>query len=512
MVVFIKKEVSFKLDAIGLAVVLCFISVCSQYAFGKIASFGIAWIYALYLLGFFLAILAGSAWQQKDTSQCVDFIFLSVLFAGLLSVVVQLFQLFELGLCSGLVRSLDSSRYSANLGQPNQLGSLLVLGILACAWFHIRNSLNGMIWTFLAIVLAFGLAMTGSRAGLLNMAFLSAGLLFFRGEIKAAKLFAGSITLLGSYFCFVFFQPWVLLKNYFGYVSVEVVVRTFVDQARIQIWEGLIASRDDYLLSGYGWGQIPSAQTFYANPQLDLNNLIHQSHNLFFDLVLWAGLPVGLILFGLFFFWMFKLLYKLNDIRVIIMAFFLFALFTHSMLEFPLYYAYFLLPAGLMVGAVSQLTGALAIKVPRFMVVLILVFSTVAYSVTVKDYLVVEKGFLGLRFKQNGIQGVEPFPADSIVVLTHLRDHINFTTIDPVLNHSETDIGLGYEVVSSFPSALGIYNLAAMLAFSGRSQEAEFWLNRICKINNKSQCQIMQDYWVRLVKQNPSISRVRFEP
>ena len=239
--------------------------------------------------------------------------------------------------------------------------------------------------------------------------------------------------------------------------------------------------------------------------------MVVQSHNLFFDLVLWVGLPVGFILFGLFFLWAFKLLYKLNDIRVLLMVFFLLVLFVHSMLEFPLHYAYFLLPAGLMAGAISQLTDSLAIKLPRFMVLLVLVVSTVAYSVTVKDYFIVEKGFLGLRFKQNGIQGVEAFPSGDIMVLTHLRDYIVFTTIDPLLHHSETDINLGRKVISSFPSALGIYNFAAMLAFSGESQEAEFWLNRICKINNKSQCQIMEAYWTKLVDQNPSISHVRFE-
>ena len=70
-------------------------------------------------------------------------------------------------------------------------------------------------------------------------------------------------------------------------------------------------------------------------------------------------------------------------------------LFVHSMLEFPLHYAYFLLPAGLMAGAISQSSNAIAIKIPRLVVVLILAMSTAGYFVTVKDYAVVEGGFLG---------------------------------------------------------------------------------------------------------------------
>lgn len=506
-----KTQVSFRLDALGLAVVLCIISVWSQYLFGEIASFGTAWIYALYLMGFLLAMLIGRAWQQKNPYQCSDFIFTAVLLGGLLSVVVQLCQLFEIGFSGGFVLPLSSSRYFANLGQSNQLGSLLMLSILACAWFYIKGSVNGVFWLTLTIALAFGLAMTGSRTGWLNMSILAAGLFFYRNRGAAKKLLPGSIGLLVFYFSFVFFQPWVFIKNFFGYALGDIAVRTILDEARLQIWKGLISSRNDYFLTGYGWGQIPNSQTFYANSALDLGGMVVQSHNLFFDLVLWVGLPVGFILFGLFFLWAFKLLYKLNDIRVLLMVFFLLVLFVHSMLEFPLHYAYFLLPAGLMAGAISQLTDSLAIKLPRFMVLLVLVVSTVAYSVTVKDYFIVEKGFLGLRFKQNGIQGVEAFPSGDIMVLTHLRDYIVFTTIDPLLHHSETDINLGRKVISSFPSALGIYNFAAMLAFSGESQEAEFWLNRICKINNKSQCQIMEAYWTKLVDQNPSISHVRFE-
>lgn len=511
--ILLKTDINFKLDALCLAVTLCIINIWSQYLFGKIASFGVAWIYSLYFIGFLLAILTGRAWQKHTPNQCSDFIFLSVLLGGLLSVGIQLCQLLDVGFTGSFVLPSNSSRYFANLGQPNQLGSLLILSILACAWFHIKNSINGAVLMALAIILTFGLAMTGSRTGWLNMTILACGLFFYKDKTTARKLFSSSIWLLAFYYSSVYFQPWLFIKKLLGHAVDDVGVRaTLVDDARLDIWKGLITSHHDYFFSGYGWGQIAHSQTFYINQQLDMGNMIIQSHNIFLDIILWTGVPFSLILFGLFFFWTFKLIYKLDDIRVLLMIFSLLVLFIHSMLEFPLHYAYFLLPAGLMAGVVSQSTNAIAIKIPKFIIALLIVLSTTAYSVTIKDYIIIEEGFLGLRFKQNNIQGVDEFPADSVMALTHLRDYIIFTTSDPTLNHSNADISLGREVVASFPSALSIYNLAAILAFSGNSQEAEFWLDRICKINNRSQCELIKSYWSNLIKQNPSIAHVRFDP
>lgn len=511
--VLLKKDVRFKLDALSLAVTLCIINIWSQYLFGKIASFGVAWIYSLYLIGFLLAMLIGRAWQKHTPNQCSDFIFFSVLLGGLLSVCIQLCQLFEVSFTGSFVLPSNSSRYFANLGQPNQLGSLLILSILACAWFHIKNSINGAFLIVLAIILTFGLAMTGSRTGLLNMTILTCGVFFYKDKATARKIFPSSIWLLAFYYSSVYFQPWLFIKKILGYAVNDVGVRaTLVDQARLDIWKGLITSHHDYFFSGYGWGQIAHSQTFYANQQLDMGNMIIQSHNLFLDIILWTGIPFSLILFSLFFFWAFNLIYKLDNIRALLITFFLLVLFIHSMLEFPLHYAYFLLPAGLMAGVVSQSTNATAIKIPKFIIALLIALSTAAYSITIKDYIIIEKGFLGLRFKQNNIQGVEDFPADSIMVLAHLRDYIVFTSSDPTLNHSQADINLGRKVVASFPSALGIYNFSVALAFSGNTQEAEFWLDRICKINNRSQCELIKSYWSNLVKNNTSITHVRFAP
>lgn len=503
------KNTPVALGSLGVAAVFCILSVWAQYVSGKIDSFGMAWIHSLYLAGFLVAVLTGRSWSKRTPYQCDDFLFYAVLIGGLLSVGVQLLQLFEAGFSSGLAYPGRTGRHAANLGQPNQLGTLLTLGIVACGWFHVRRNTNGFALMVLAMLLAFGLAMTGSRTGWLNMTALVAGVLVFRKKAASRHLVLAALVLLAFYFSMVFFQPWSFISKILGHTG-DIPGRSLVDHARLNIWKGLLASLSDYFLSGYGWGQIHHSQIFSANPELDLGNMVIQSHNLLLDFVLWVGIPFSAILFALGLFWLFEAVSRTSDLHGYLKLCFLLVLFVHSMLEFPLHYAYFLLPAGLMAGSIGAAANTTVIKVPKLAVVLLMVLSTAAYAITVKDYLVIEDGCLGLRLKQNRIQGVEEFQADRIMALTHLRDYIAFSSNDPALKHSEADIALGKQVASSFPSALGMYKLAAALAFAGEHDEAAFWLDRICKINNRAQCETIRAYWSDLIEQNPDLGPVDF--
>ena len=111
----------------------CAALVWLQYAGGLVESFGVAWISTLYLLGLALALLGGAAWERWRPGLCADFLFIAALVGATGSVAVQLQQWLRIdpGPFFWLFIPPPPTRVHANLGQPNQLSTLLCLGVLA---------------------------------------------------------------------------------------------------------------------------------------------------------------------------------------------------------------------------------------------------------------------------------------------------------------------------------------------------------------------------------------------
>ena len=96
-----------------------------QFSMGHVLLAGTAWMSSLYLLGFCLAILAGSRWEHARPGKLPDALFLAIACAATASVALQLCQWLNLSdgcFCSATWVLLvnENHRASANLGQPNQ--------------------------------------------------------------------------------------------------------------------------------------------------------------------------------------------------------------------------------------------------------------------------------------------------------------------------------------------------------------------------------------------------------
>lgn len=466
-----------------------------QYTCGLIAQFGVAWINMIFLLGFLLALLAGSSWEMTSRLQCADFVFLAVLMGASVSVGLQLHQWLGLEPIGPWILRSNGSRYFANMAQPNQLGSLLLLGVLGCAWLNRRGWLNAYVALLLAIWLLFGLALTESRTGWVNAVLIVSAIFVWRRLPGMEHLPKVAIGLAGFYCLCIITLP--TLNEMLGISGVSVEVRSIFDKSRIDLWKMLIEAASFRPWSGFGWGQVSHAQFLMDIEQMFPGASAKQAHNLVLDLVLWNGVPIGLTIAVLLGWWAWRAIRNIADIFQLTMFLFLVVLFAHAMLEYPLQYAYFLLPAGLMMGALNSSLGFRVVcQTPKWFAGCIALTITLMLAITIRDYFWVETSMYGLRFEQRRIQTSIPPTPPEVMVLTQWRDFIYFARMEPSKIHGVQDLVWAGNLVRTMPSAMGMYKFASMLAFAGKPDEAQHWLKVLCRINAKPQCEAIRNMWL----------------
>jgi O-antigen ligase len=464
-----------------------------QYVSGMTAFFGVAWINAAYLLGFALALLVGAAWEKVAPHQCADYLFVAIGVASVCSVGLQLYQLLGLAPIGPWTLNSVGTRYSANLAQPNQLASLLLLGLLGCGWGHARKFLNPYFAVSLAAFLLLGVALTESRTGWLNVTLLVVAVFFWRRLAPSHSYLKVVAGLTVFFVACVWLAP--AINDFTG--SGESIRRLSVsNDARWTAWKMFLRAAANRPLLGFGWGQLGQAQFLMLDEHTPLGANFLQAHNLILDLVLWNGIPLGLAIGGFLAWWFWTVARRLNNFAQWLLMSFVIVLGTHAMLEFPLQYAYFLLPMGMVAGCLNvTLELGLVLRTKRWLTGVVLVLAIAALTITIRDYFRAETSLYGLRFEQKKLKtSIPPTPPD-VLVLTQWHDYILFARIEPRRNMSSTEFVWMRALVSTLPSAYGMYRFAAMLALNGQPQEAQKWLLRICLVTPPEQSEAIQAEW-----------------
>ena len=324
-----------------------------QYLFGMVPLSGTAWISTAYLIGFLLALLIGAHWESASPGQLADGLFLAIAIAALLSVGLQLHQWLSLDLLDIWSMGDGYGRPFANFGQPNNLGTFFLWGILGAAWGLVRRLIGVGTALFMAAFLLFGLALTLSRTGWVAVALLIAASWIWR-RLWSDPLFPWVVTGLGLYFAAcVMSISWLNQLFLFSLPSDAVDLVRMSGELRTVVWALFIDAALQQPWFGYGWNQVSLAQLTAALDHPPLRVLFSHSHNLFLDLMLWCGIPVGLFVSGCLLRWFWLRLRAVRSAEDAVLLLFLLVVGNHAMLELPLHHAYFLLPAGLVMGALN---------------------------------------------------------------------------------------------------------------------------------------------------------------
>ena len=483
-----------------------------QVATGLLTQAGVAWVVSSHLLGLLLAVLVGSQWEAQATGELGDLLFLAIGLASVASVGIELYQWLELqGLELWIARG-ARTRPHANLGQPNQLGTLLLWGLLASTWAWVRHYIGAKTVLLMALFLLFGIALTASRTAWLGLGILILAAWVWRA-VWPSPWAPWIATGLGLYFAAcTLFLSWMHQGTMPGSTQTTLgdVVR-MSGELRPLAWATLLdaAWREPWF--GYGWGQVAMAQMAVATQHPNLQNVFSYAHNLFIDLVVWCGIPLGVLISFSLLAWLYKRLRAVQLAENAILCMLLLVVGNHALLEMPLYYGYFLFPVGLVVGALdTRLKAPVLFQAKAWWALLLWLICTIGFSLIVKDYFKVEASYKKLQAQWDNIQVEHPVEPPEVLLLTQWADYIRYIRIQPAPHMQANDLLKLEAMVVFHPNLLVLHQLAMSLALNHRSQEAELWLHRMCKATPEPHCQSMKAYWEYLAQDKPAMAAIRW--
>lgn len=282
--------------------------------------------------------------QLKDSGHeelLIHCLLASVLIAGTLNALAVLLQNFQItgGLWPWVMPSLSHPRDSGFLGQPNICASLLVCAMLALSvrlvdvpWrMTAPSAWRVLLWC----LLAWSLSVCASRAAMISLTLVTVLLWHQRRRLQVHWFWLGMPVWQG-----VISKAYEWSFEYFQGVAVNSVSRLGEGPGeRMRIYKGTLHLIADQPWLGVGWRQFQMAALF--EPGLHLGQPLDHPHNLLLMVQAELGILGSLALLGCGIWWLRKAKPFENALpasQVVMLAMVL-VWFTHSLLEFPLWYA-----------------------------------------------------------------------------------------------------------------------------------------------------------------------------
>ena len=495
-------------NAISLLVAGLALLLALQYQQGLIALAGNAWVCAGYLFGFLLALVTGARWAAANEDQPADGVFLAIGIAAMLSVGLQLHQWLELDRLDIWSMGQGYGRPFANFGQPNQLGTFLLWALLATGWGYVRNFIGARTSIFVALYLLFGLALTASRTAWIALFLVVVAAWAWRRLWPSSRL-PMAITCLAAYFVVcVISIGWINQLLQLGSPYDGEGIARITGELRPAVWSLFVDAALQRPLFGYGWNQVGLAEVMASTDRNALHQFFSQSHNLFLDLVLWCGIPVGLTVSAFLIWWFLRHILAVRRAEDALLLLLLIVVANHAMLELPLHYAYFLLPTGLVMGALDARMGARAVFVTgRWAAALVWLFSSAVLALIIRDYRQVESSYQTLRFEWANVKTL-PAQTPDVVLLTQWRDYFRLIRLEPTSDMSDAELAWIENVTMHYPNIGFFQKLATALAMNRRPEEAAIWLTRMCRIAPESQCRAVKAAWAIQVQREVVLTAV----
>lgn len=332
-----------------------------QMAMGMTAYVGQGLLYMLYLLFAALLMMLGARLRDCLGIDKVAMVLAICLLTGAeLSALIGVLQHYRWHtLLDQVVVVKVAAGVYGNLAQPNHFANYIALGLISLGLLFQQRKIHTAYVALLAAPLLLVMTLSGSRSGwlyLLMMAALAAWA--GRGRPELRPLLRYALLLLAG---FAAMHGLVQLPFMQGAGNnYNIMQRMFGDAAsggvRLYLWHEawLIFKQSPWL--GAGFGQF-AWQHFQLGPLLQrthLTGLYNNAHNLIFQLAAEAGIVGLFALFAALGVW-------LNGLRRVSLTAahwwgqaVLGVLAVHSLLEYPLWYAYFVAVAAVLLGVLDE--------------------------------------------------------------------------------------------------------------------------------------------------------------
>jgi len=395
-----------------------------QFASGIGSFAGDSLLGSFYQIGLLMAVVVGYSLAGQAADNATPGwlgVAHALWIAALLSAVIGLVQWFDLAseLGSYGVQTDLGARAAGNLGQPNHLATFLLMGMAALVYVFEQKVIGK---AGLALAVAFMtavLVLTQSRAGMVSVLVIAAFLLW---KMRVDTLRLPKQAIFWWVGCFVLatlslpsISEWLLMSGSRGLIATESISERWL------IWKQVAYAIGQAPWLGYGWNLTPTANAVGALAYPGSTTYTN-AHNIVLDLMVWCGIPLGLLLTGVMAYWGISRMWAVKQPGAVLAMAALLPIAVHSLLEFPFAYAYFLISAGFFVGIVEAAhipARTVLIKVRWLWAVLGIWAGVGGYIVY--EYFQIEEDFRIVRFENLRV-GATPasYEVPHVWMLSHM--------------------------------------------------------------------------------------------
>mgnify|MGYP000393823390 FL=1 len=450
-----------------------------QWSFGLVFDFSIALLSSVYLLGFWFMVVMGynlslqpSAREQLMKQVC----WLLLIIASVTSLIAMVQWLgFESSVYG--IMQLKGNRPYANFGQPNNLATFLIIGLMGALFLYEKHKAS--LWLLIpsSLSILFAICLTQSRTSLLVCIFICIYWVIKQYKNKPRlnfiKLFGWAATyfLIAGYLLPIIAQVMTTSVGEAVTHTASLAQRAGSGHERLGMWMQIIHAIGERPWFGYGWNQTSVAvvESIHFNT---VQVWFNSAHNIVLDLLVWNGLPLGFLIIAYFAIWLFWLSKNAKDTISIVAILMVSAILMHAMLEFPQRYAYFLLPMGFLLGLIQAQTPNLnGVSLHRNIIRCVWLVSLIVLLLIWRDYKLFQENSK-LVFKQKPVSE-EILGSSKILILTQFQQRLDWIALKPQTLMSDSDLSVIGEMVENKATPYNLKKYAQLLVYNHKLDEAE---------------------------------------
>jgi O-antigen ligase len=342
---------------LGLAAILG-----AQWILGMLHSAQYALLIASYLIWAFLLTLVGSHLRQElGWYNLVNTLAFFLVVAGIVNGGIVVLQMVTR--TGGAIPFMPYLESYGAISQPNHFADFTALTIASLIYLYIKGRFSTAFFTLMLVWFLLMLAVSGSRSSWLYL--IATTILALVMQVKSIQQNRNSSTTRNLvYICLATLPVFALIHVFTNYVAPDGLFNLTTDRivnginidtpsARLQIWYDSLRLFWQSPWLGIGAGKM-NAESFLlldTPSAMAYKSIFEHAHNLFLHLLTEMGIGAFLITLTCMAIWFRR--FKWYDLNL--ETWWLITLLTilgiHSMLEYPLWYAYFLGVAAILLGA-----------------------------------------------------------------------------------------------------------------------------------------------------------------
>ncbi|RSC22324.1 PglL family O-oligosaccharyltransferase [Acinetobacter sp. FDAARGOS_515] len=462
-----------------------------QWMCGLVLDFSSALLFSFYLLAFWWVTVAGyNLALQTDRAKLFTHICYVLFITSVISSVIAILQWLNLDqYMYGVMELRAGNRPFANFAQPNNMSTFLVMGLMACLYLFEQQKLKKSLLILASVLILFAIALSQSRTAWVVCLFFMAYWTYQAYKHPVRLRIPYMLLCVVTFAVMIAILP--IINNFISALGATQLVETasVAERAtsgylRFEIWTQMLLAIQQHPLSGYGWGQTSLAQltVFNLHPS---HEWVTSGHNILLDIIVWNGLPIGLLIIGFMTCWILWLNYKAKSLESIIALLMVGAILIHALLEFPLRYAYFLFPLGFLLGFVQSQSPELKTSIlSKYVIRAVVIMGGILILLIWRDYTVYKLNN-GLAFR--GEQPTQTvLGSTNIYVLTQFKDRLLWLQMNPTTQLSDDELIQLGKMVKNRASPYNLHKYAQLLLANGKAHEAAQYLYYLNMLHHES--------------------------